>query len=61
MVGYLALFEELAQGMTQDRVLWKRYLVGRLDGAAQAWLLGQGLSWTGWDYEQLKQELLNHF
>ena len=49
------------QGMTEDRTLWKKYLVGRLDGAAQAWLLGQGVAWTNWTYDELKAQLLAHF
>lgn len=59
--GYFSLFEAVAKGITTDRECWVRYLVSKLEGPAQQWLLGQGSSWEAWGYDELKRELTKHF
>lgn len=59
--GYFTLFEAVASGITENEDAWTRYLITKLEGPAQQWLLGQGSTWKGWGYAELKQQLTKHF
>ena len=59
--GYFAMFERLIAGLTLDEENQARYLISKLEGPAQQWLLGQGDKWTTWTYSELKAELTKHF
>ena len=59
MDGFFAVFEMVVSGLTDDDATKARYLVSRLEGAAQQWLFGQGRA--SWGYDELKQELRKHF
>ena len=52
--GYFAMFERLVPGLTGDEESRARYLISKLDGAAQQWLLGRGDDWVHWGYAELK-------
>lgn len=39
----------------------KALLVGKLEGAAQAWLMGQSGTWVKWSFLELKDTMLAYF
>lgn len=39
----------------------RAHLVSNLDGSAKAWLLGQGTTWSDWNYTQLKEQMIGYF
>ena len=55
------MFEKLIAGLTVDDDSKVRYLVSKLEGAAQQWLLGQGDKWASWSYSELRAQLTRHF
>lgn len=37
------------------------HLISKLEGAAEAWLLGHGDTWSTWTYAKMKGEMVAYF
>lgn len=61
MVGFFTMFDRLCDYMghsAEDKV---GHLISRLEGAAEAWLLGHGDTWSMWTYAVLKDNMISYF
>lgn len=55
------MFEALTERMDATDVDKKALLVGKLEGAAQAWLMGSSGTWVNWSFLELKGAMLSYF